>query len=94
MGMLQLRFCNRALQACLRYQMEFGSRPERRFDMYEIVFTDYDWQETFTILPHKTISQNWVWFEKCCVRRVWRFTGVIPEPFTEYGTLFDVIKGD
>lgn len=52
------------------------------------------WYKMFAILPHKTISGQWVWLGTIYKRRIWRHTGIIDEPFTEYCTLFDILRGD
>lgn len=60
--------------------------------MNEIVSVQHNWWRSFALLPCKTLSGKWVWMEMVYKRVVWRYTGVHIEPFTEYGTLFDVIK--
>lgn len=50
------------------------------------------WKKTFVIIPRRTINRQWVWFGQAYVRRVWRYIGLTDEPFTEFGTLFDVIN--
>lgn len=60
-------------------------------DDYDIAYVEVDWYKTFSLLPHRTISNKWVWLEVCCTRIVWMDTGFVPEPIREYGTLFDVI---
>lgn len=52
---------------------------------------EIDWHESFALLPHKTISNKWVWMQQIYKRRVWRCTGLTDEPFTEYAELFDVL---
>jgi len=58
----------------------------------DIVNVEHDWVPIFVFLPHRTISNQWVWFKKVYYRRVWVYTGFIDEPETQYGELFDVIK--
>ena len=60
----------------------------------DLVSIQHDWWNSFALFPHKTVSGKWIWLERCCKRVVWRYTGFTDEPFTEYGTIFDVIKGD
>ena len=60
----------------------------------EIVAVQYNWWKSFALFPHRTVSGKWVWMEVVYKRVVWRYTGFTDEPFTEYGTMFDVIKGD
>jgi hypothetical protein len=58
----------------------------------DIVNIEHDWAPTFVFLPHRTISNQWVWLKKVYCRRVWVYTGFIDEPETQYGNLIDVIK--
>ena len=58
----------------------------------EIVSIQHNWWKSFALLPCRTISGKWIWLEVVYKRVVWRYTGFTDEPFTEYGTLFDVIK--
>jgi hypothetical protein len=57
----------------------------------DLVAVQIDWWKSFVIFPHKSITNNWIW-GSCYKRIVWRYTGFIDEPFTEYGTLFDVLQ--
>ena len=57
----------------------------------ELTSIEIGWYESFVFLPHRTISGRWVWWEKIYKRRVWRCTGFVDEPFTEYGDLFDLL---
>lgn len=58
----------------------------------ELVKVEVNWHPTFVIFPHKTISGRWYYFKKIYKRRVWRYTGFVDEPFTEYGDVFDMLK--
>ena len=60
----------------------------------EIVACEHDWVPTFVLLPHRTISGQWVWLERAYVRRVWRLTGLTEEPFTEYATVWDLLTDE
>lgn len=55
-----------------------------------LVTVQHDWWRSFALFPHRTISDKWIW-GRCYKRVVWRYTGFTDEPFTEYGTLFDVM---
>lgn len=59
-----------------------------------ITAIEHDWMETFVLLPHRTISGRWVWLRKIYCRRVWRYTGFVDEPFTEYGDVFDILADE
>ena len=58
----------------------------------ELVAVQIDWWPSFALLPHRTITGEWIWFRKCYKRIVWRYTGFVDEPFTEYATMFDILK--
>lgn len=58
----------------------------------DVVAVEHDWIETFAVLPHRTISNKWVWFKKVYVRRVWVYTGFVDEPETQYGDMFDIMR--
>jgi hypothetical protein len=57
-----------------------------------IVRIEVAWCASFALLPHRTISGRWVWLKPIYVRRVWRYSGVADEPYTEYGTAFDILR--
>ena len=57
----------------------------------DVVAIEHDWVPTFAILPHRTISNRWIWWKKIYVRRVWVYTGFVDEPETQYGELFDIL---
>ena len=57
----------------------------------DIVAIEHNWVKTFAVLPHRTISNRWVWLKKCYVRRVWIYTGFADEPDTQYADLFDIL---
>ena len=54
----------------------------------------YPWQETFVILPKKTITGKRLAFQKLYRRRVWVVwgTGFHMEPETQYATLFELLS--
>ena len=52
-----------------------------------------DWSEYYAVLPTKDINGKWHWLKPMFYRRVLVF-GLGFEPDIEYGTIFDVIKGD
>jgi len=56
-----------------------------------IVTVQIDWWPSFAIFPHRTITGQWIWLSKCYKRIVWRYTGFVDEPFTEYGTMFEIL---
>lgn len=57
----------------------------------DVVAIEHNWVKTFALLPHRTISNHWVWLKKVYVRRVWIYTGFADEPDTQYGELFDIL---
>ena len=59
---------------------------------YDVVAVEHDWVKSFAILPHKTISGNWIWLKTIYVRRVWVYTGFVDEPETQYAELFDLLR--
>ena len=59
---------------------------------YDVVAVEHDWVKSFAILPHKTISNKWIWLKTIYVRRVWVYTGFIDEPETQYAELFDLLR--
>jgi hypothetical protein len=68
---------------------------EKEFPMIkvnDIVAVEHDWVKTFVLLPHRTVSNKWVWFKQVYCRRVWIYTGFVDEPVTQYGDLFDLLK--
>jgi len=53
----------------------------------------YPWTKTFFILPHKTISNKWIWWKYGYVRRIYiSYGGFHLEPEIQYAELFDLIK--
>ena len=66
-----------------------GAFPKGR-----LMSVERPWTEIFIICPTRTISGKWVYMEKAFKRRVWRSTGFAEEPFTEYATLFDMLRAD
>ena len=63
-------------------------------DMIEgtVVAIEHDWVKSFAILPHRTISDKWIWLKTIYVRRVWVYTGFVDEPETQYAELFDLLR--
>ena len=59
---------------------------------YELTTVQIDWWPSFALWPARTISGRWIWLRKCYKRIVWRYTGFVDEPFTEYATMFDILK--
>ena len=59
---------------------------------YDVVAVEHDWVKSFAILPHRTISDKWIWLKTIYVRRVWIHTGFIDEPETQYAELFDLLR--
>ena len=59
---------------------------------YDVVAVEHDWVKSFAILPHKTISNKWIWLKTIYVRRVWVYTGFVDEPETQYAELFDLLR--
>ena len=59
---------------------------------YDVVAVEHDWVKSFAILPHKTISNKWIWLKTIYVRRVWVYTGFTDEPETQYAELFDLLR--
>lgn len=57
-----------------------------------LIRIQFDWWKSYAILPHKMISGKWIWGKTVYKRVVWRYTGFVDEPFTEYGTIFDVLN--
>lgn len=57
-----------------------------------VVSIERDWCPVFVFMPHRTVSNRWVWFKKVYSRRVWVYTGFIDEPETQYGELFDILR--
>jgi hypothetical protein len=49
------------------------------------------WQPTYLFFPRKSVSQKWI-YGSAFRRRVWRSSGFTEEPYTEYGTAFDIIR--
>lgn len=64
----------------------------RNLEKGTVVAVEHDWAETFALLPHKTISNQWAWLCKIYCRRVWVYTGFIDEPETQYAKLFDILQ--
>lgn len=60
-------------------------------DTDPLVSIEYNWRPMFAIMPHKSISGKWIWLEKCAIRKVWR-GNFVPEPYIEYGNVFDVLR--
>lgn len=58
----------------------------------DVVAIEHDWVKAFALLPHKTISNHWIWLDIVYVRRVWIYTGFVDEPYTQYAELFDILK--
>lgn len=58
----------------------------------DIIAVEHDWCKSFAIVPHKTISGQYVWLKSIYKRRVWVYTGFVDEPVTQYGELFDILK--
>ena len=59
-----------------------------------IEYIERNWSPIFANLPHKSISGNWLWLEQCYCRHVHIYTGFIPEPIYQYGTILDILRGD
>lgn len=57
-----------------------------------VVAVEHDWVPTFALLPHKTITGNYVWLRKIYIRRVWVYTGFVDEPETQYADLFEILS--
>ena len=57
-----------------------------------VVAIEHGWVKSFAILPHRTISDKWLWLKTIYVRRVWIYTGFIDEPETQYAELFDLLR--
>jgi len=53
-----------------------------------------DWHESYALLPCRTINKKWVWLDTIYKRRVWRWSGMSDEPYTEYATLLEVLADD
>lgn len=61
-------------------------------DMSRILaYEPEEWHHDFVIVPHRTISKNWIW-GSCYSRRVWISYGMGLEPEIEYGNIIDVLK--
>ena len=73
-----------------RHHMLIHQKPTLQIG--DIVSVQHDWWPSWAILPHRTIGGKWVWLKPVYKRVVWRYTGFIDEPFTEYGDLLDVLK--
>ena len=54
----------------------------------------YPWHEYFAIWPRKTITGNWVFWERAFKRRVWIVWGASfhMEPEVQYATFFDLVE--
>lgn len=64
----------------------------RSIEIGDVVAIEHNWVPTFALLPCRTISKKWVWFQTVYCRRVWVYTGFVDEPETQYGTVFDVLR--
>lgn len=53
-----------------------------------------NWREYYAVLPTKDINGKWHWLKPMFYRKVWLIGAFGIEPEIEYGTIFDVIKGD
>lgn len=62
------------------------------FDEGEIVAIESDWREAFALWPHKTIGGKRIWLKRCYSRRVWINYDFVPEPETQYATIFEVLQ--
>lgn len=60
----------------------------------QIHYIEKPWTEIFAWFPRRTITGRWVWMRKLYQRRVWRYTGFVSEPFTEYADIFDLLQAD
>lgn len=60
----------------------------------ELVSVQVPWWPSFALLPHRTVGKKWIWLKPVYKRIVWRYTGFTDEPFTEYGTLVEILRGD
>ena len=60
----------------------------------DLISIERPWTEFYAITPVRTITCKWVYMEKAFKRRVWRSTGFAQEPYTEYATLFDMLRAD
>lgn len=58
----------------------------------QVVAVEHDWVQGFAFLPHKTVSNRWVWLKKIYIRRVWVYNGLGDEPASQYGDIFDVLR--
>ena len=58
----------------------------------DVVSVQIDWWRSFALLPHKTISGQWIWLKPVYKRIVWVYTGFADEPEVQYGTIVDILK--
>ena len=63
-----------------------------RMNPGDLLAVQINWYPVFALVPHKTIRGKWYWLKTIYKRRVWRYTGISDEPFTEYGDIFDMLK--
>jgi hypothetical protein len=56
-----------------------------------VTHVDQDWHPVFLIVPRRGVSRRWIWGRQYR-RRVWIYTGFVDEPYTQYGTLFDILR--
>lgn len=60
----------------------------------ELAYVQHGWWPSFALLPRRTVGMQWIWLKPVYKRIVWRYTGLTDEPFVEFGTLIDVLRGD
>ena len=74
------------------------SRNQMLRDRYGVIETgtvvrvERDWQPSWALRPHLTVSGRWRWLCRIYRRRVWVYTGFIDEPLTQWGDVFDVMR--
>jgi len=57
----------------------------------DVTHVDQDWHTVFLIVPRRSVSRRWIWGRQYR-RRVWIYIGFVDEPYTQYGTLFDILR--
>ncbi len=67
------------------------SRARLLWDRGQLVQIELPWTRTFALWPRRTLKGRWIWLRHVYHRRVWRYTGFVDEPFSEYGDLFDIL---
>jgi hypothetical protein len=71
-----------------------GTLPTMEYTIITDGADCYPWQETFVILPKRTITGKRLAFQKLYRRKVWVVwgTGFHMEPETQYATLFELLS--